>query len=293
MISSSSGRIPIKRETPPKLRSYQYPPAYSSVLSPVQCATRTPSGATCSAFYSFKRKKNRGPINSKKCNAAEFWQLPRLHVRLWRPAQPHCRAARQYNKRRVRTFEVSACFPFTTQILILSSIFIRYKILISAHDSCSQRHRSAESMQKRDVSDFHTYLKDATADFVAVNNAVVGVASQLNVTQELLRTGALATPQQASLTAAEALTLFNDYNKLKPQILTAMNNSAQRRDIIQSSSECHDISLPLIRFWVYCTLFFTGIQTKLPDNVKVLFRVTGDEMAAKIIEQVNSFKCPS
>lgn len=149
---------------------------------------------------------------------------------------------------------------------------------------------SAESMQKRDVSVFHTYLKDATADFVAVNNAAVGVASQLNVTQEMLRTGALATQQQANLTTAEALTLFNDYNKLKPHLLTAMDNFARRRDIIQKSSECRDISLPLLRCWVHGTLFFTSIQTKLPDSVKVLFKVTSDEMAAKMKEQVDSFK---
>ncbi|KAJ4144264.1 hypothetical protein LMH87_003154 [Akanthomyces muscarius] len=149
----------------------------------------------------------------------------------------------------------------------------------------------AKNLQKRDLSLFQAYLRNATADFVAVDNAIIGVANQLNTTQQFFRQAISTIKNQPVLTLDEARTLLVDFYTLKSEIYIAMGHLAERREVVQKSSECRATILPLLRAFTFGTIFFTSVSRKIPSELKPLAKSLSDDMMGKILDQYNTLSC--
>ncbi|KAJ6789962.1 hypothetical protein PWT90_05807 [Aphanocladium album] len=151
---------------------------------------------------------------------------------------------------------------------------------------------TADDMNKRDLSVFVDALKGLTADFVAADNAIVGVASQLRNTRNFIQSQNNLIVKEGNLTKTDTWTMLQSYPSLKNTVVTAMDHLAQRRDVILKSSECKDISDELNLTWFLGTLFVRVIASHSDPAFQPLASAIGDDISAKLKEQKDALQCP-
>ncbi|KAJ3498749.1 hypothetical protein NLG97_g875 [Lecanicillium saksenae] len=150
---------------------------------------------------------------------------------------------------------------------------------------------SAENVQKRDASLFLDSLSGATADFIAADNAIVGIVSQLGTLRHFLQDKTHLMANATNLSENDSATVMASLNPITTSVRTTMDHFGQRRDVILQSSDCKAIQSELVLTAVWGSLFFNILAEKVVPAVQGFAKLLAKDMQTRMTTQADAFKC--